>query len=297
MRCRVAACDTMGPAEVNRNTMTTAIPRRLGAWLVAILLALALGAALANWVFGRDDSLRLVQRVGVLRVGYSVEPPFAWVSPDGTVAGQSAGAAAEVARALGLKIVWVQTALDRQIPDLLAGRFDVIGAGLFVSPERAKQVRFSIPTLRVRPAYLTRATAPAPTLQALHDGLNLAVVRGSAAEQRLMSLDLGEHLFRVPDVQTGVAGLRRGQYDALALPWPAGRALAAGRAVDLTAWPATDGRPTFEVALAFRPRDRALAVAADAALAPWLQGPSYRELLGRLQLTPDDLPLPVGSAP
>lgn len=268
-------------------------PRRPGAWLAAVLLVLALGAAVGAWVYGlygRDDSLGLVQRAGVLRVGYSVEPPFAWVLPDGTVAGQSTGAAAEVARAMGLKVVWVQTALDRQIPDLLAGRFDVIGAGLFISPERAKQVRFSVPTLRVRPAYLTRATTPAPTLQGLHNGLNLAVVRGSAAERYVAPLGLGEHLFRVPDVQTGVAGLRRGLYDALAVPWPAGRALASVHAPDLTAWPANDGRPTFEVALAFRPGDRALAAAADAALAPWLQGPSYRELLGRLQLTPDDLP-------
>ncbi len=276
--------------------MITLIPRRLVAWLAAILLAVALGAALMAWVFGSDDSLRLVQRAGVLRVGYSVEPPFAWVSPDGTVDGQSAGAAAEVARVLGLKVVWVQTALDRQIPDLLAGRFDVIGAGLFISPERAKQVRFSIPTLRVRPAYLTRASTPAPTLQALRGGLMMAVVSGAAAERRLAALGLGEHLFRVPDVRTGVAGLLRGQYDALALPWPVGRALAAGRAAELTAWPADDGRPTLEVALAFRPGDHALTAAADAALAPWLEGPIYSELLGRLQLTRDDLPLPVGPA-
>jgi polar amino acid transport system substrate-binding protein len=242
---------------------------------------------------GRDDSLDVVQRAGVLRVGYSVDPPFAWVLPDGTVTGQSAGAAAEVARALGLQVVWVQTALDRQIPDLLAGRFDVIGAGLFISAERAAQVRFSIPTLRVRPAYLTRATAPAPTLQGLRRGLDLAVVRGSMAERYLAPLGLGEHLFRIPDLQTGLAGLRQGHYDALAVPWPAGRALAAAHAADLAAWPADDGRPTFEVALAFRPGDRALAAAANAALAPWLQGPIYRELLGRLQLTPDDLPQPA----
>lgn len=273
--------------------MITLIPRRPGAWLVVLLLALALGAALVAWWLARDDSLRLVQRAGVLRVGYSVEPPFAWVAPDGAVAGQSAGAAAEVARVLGLKVVWVQTALDRQIPDLLAGRFDVIGAGLFITAERAAQVRFSIPTLRVRPAYLTRATTAAPTVQALRDGLKVAVVRGAAAERRLQSFGLGERLFRVPDVQTGVAGLLRGQYDALALPWPAARTLAAGRAADLTVWPADDGRPTFEVALAFRPDDKALAAAADAALAPWLQGSNYRALLGQLQLTSDDLPRAV----
>lgn len=274
--------------------MTSPSPRRGGAWLALIALAVALGAGSVAW-FSHDDSLDRVERVGVLRVGYSVEPPFAWVSPEGIVDGQSAQAAAEVARALGARVAWVQTALDRQIPDLLAGRFDVIGAGLFISPERATQVRFSIPTLRVRPAYLTRADAPAPTMRVLRSGLNLAVVRGAVAERHLASLGLGEHLLRIPDLQTGVAGLRRGQYDALALPWPAGRALAAGRATDLMAWPADDGRPTFEVALAFRPADKALAAAADAALAPWLRGPIYRGLLSRLHLTTDDLPLSVGT--
>jgi polar amino acid transport system substrate-binding protein len=265
--------------------------------LLALLLALVLGAVLAAWLHGRDDSLRRVQRAGVLRVGYSVEPPFASLAANGAVVGQSAACAAEVARALGLRVEWVQTSLDRQIPDLLAGRFDVIGAGLFVSPERAAQVRFSAPTLRVRPAWLTRATSPAPTLAALREHGEVAVVSGSAAERHLAGLGLGQRLHLVPDARAGAAGLQLGQYDALALPWPAGRGLAAGRPGALAVWPADDGRPTREVALAFRPSDQALAAAADAALVPWLHSAAYRQLLAQLDLTSDDLPPAPGAAP
>lgn len=258
---------------------------------------LALGVTWVTWLVSRDESLERVKRAGVLRVGYSVEAPFAVVGSDGTVRGQTADCAAEVARALGVRVEWVQTALSRQIPDLLANRFDVVAAGLFVSAERAAQVRFSMPTLLVRPAWLTRAASPAPTLTALRSGWDVAVVSGSAAERHLGALGLGEHLHAVPDVLAGVAGLNRGVYQALALPWPVGRSLVVDRAADFAVWPADDGRPAREVALAFRPTDKALAAAADAALAPWLVGAEYRAVLRRFGLAPEDLPARPGSAP
>ncbi len=269
---------------------------RPGASIVATGVLLALGAALVAWFLGRDDSLVRVQRAGVLRVGYSVEVPFAQVEPDGTVRGQSADCAVEVARALGVRVEWVQTPLDRQIPDLVAKRFDVVAAGLFISPERAAQVRFSLPTLRVRPAWLTRAASPAPTLAALRSGWDVVVVSGAAAERHLATLGLGERLHAVPDVRAGAAGLSRGLYQALALPWPAGNRLVAERPADFAVWPADDGRPDREVALAFRPEDKALAAAADAALAPWLTGAAYRATLAGFGLTTDDLPVRPGSA-
>lgn len=271
----------------------TILARRRAVWAALGLAAVAaLVAAVVAWVAPRDHSLERVRQAGVLRVGYSVEAPFALVGSDGQVSGQSAECAAEVARALGVRIEWVQTELDRQIPDLLNGRFDVIGAGLFISPERATTVRFSVPTLRVRPAWLTRSGVAAPTGPILRSGWRLAVVSGSAAERQLAAEGLASPLRRVPDVRTGVAGLAQGLFDALAVPWPAGRSLAGQRPGELAVWPADDGRPDREVALAFRPEDRALADAADAALAPWLQGPAYRELLVRHGLANDDLPVP-----
>lgn len=139
--------------------LTVLAPRRVMAW---------------PWTMD-DDPRERVRRAGVLRVGYSIEAPFVTLAADGSVVGQSAACAAEVARGLGVGVEWVQTALDRQIPNLLDGRFDVVGAGLFITPERATQVRFSVPTLRVRPAWLTRAVQPEPTLAALRGGWNVAV--------------------------------------------------------------------------------------------------------------------------
>lgn len=270
------------------------VTRRNAVWIVAGGFALAALVAFALAVAprygGADQSLDRVRQAGVLRVGYSVEPPFAVVGPDGAVSGQSVECAVELARALGVRVEWVQTELDRQIPDLLSGRFDVIAAGLFVSPERAQKVQFSVSTLRVRPAWLTRAGSAAPTLQALRNGWRLAVVRGSAAERHLAAQGLSAQLHLVPDVRTGLAGVSSGIYDALALPLPAGRTLVDRRPGDLAVWPADDGRPVHQVALAFRPQDRALSAAADTALAAWLPSPAYRERLARYGLSPEDLP-------
>jgi polar amino acid transport system substrate-binding protein len=268
--------------------------RRTAAWIGVCALAIgALVAAVATQFTRGDHSLDRVRQAGVLRVGYSIEAPFAVVGPDGAVSGQSIECAAEVAHSLGVRIEWVQTELDRQIPDLLAGRFDAIGAGLFVSPERAHDVLFSLPTLRIRPAWLTRAGSVAPTLQTLRGGWTVAVVRGSAAERQLANLGFAEKLQRIPDVRTGVAGLTQRLYDAVALPWPVGRSLVERRPDELAVWPADDGRPDREVALAFRPEDRSLAVAADAALATWVRSPAYRAVLTRHGLSTDDLPTPL----
>ena len=268
--------------------------RRAGG--LALACGLAVAALAIAWLPGqrqRDDgSLQRVRAAGELRIGYAVEHPFAFVDAQGQVTGESAESARELARRLGLRERWVQTSLDRVIDELDAGRFDVIGTGLFVTPERARRLHFLPPSLIVRPGWLTRhgEPAPQPPSGAAAAVPRVAVVGGSAAEPYLSRSALAAGLLRVPDARSGVVAVAARQADALALRLPAARQIAAERPAEFDAWPADDSQASLAVALAMRRGDISLAAAADSAWQGWVGSARHRAVLAASGLSADDLP-------
>jgi len=92
---------------------------------------------------------------GVLRVGIAGEEPFGFADSSGAVT----GAQPEVARAalstLGVGgLEAVQVTFDKLIPGLLSGQYDMITAGMTITPSRCGQVAFSRPDFVAPPAFL-----------------------------------------------------------------------------------------------------------------------------------------------
>ena len=86
--------------------------------------------------------------------------------------------------------VIVPTSRARLIPDLLAGKGDVVAADLTVTPERAKQVAFTMPAARgVREVIVTGPRSP--TLRTLEDlaGKEVFVNRASSYHEHLLALN------------------------------------------------------------------------------------------------------------
>ncbi|MCO5977329.1 transporter substrate-binding domain-containing protein [Ideonella oryzae] len=257
---------------------------------------LATGGAVAWWEYlGQDDSLARVRQAGVLRVGYALEAPYALLDPLGQPTGESPEVARAVARHLGLRTAWILTSFDHLIPDLLADRFDLIAAGMFITPERSSLLRFSRPTLRVRPGWLTLSSrsltldysAVQPSAS-----FRIAVLQGSAEETLFRQRRVPEAgLLSVADARSGQTAVLLGQASALALSLPTVRAMALSSEGRLAARPAMGpGTPTEQVALALRRTDTALADAIDQALAGYLGSPAHLDLLARFGLGPEDLP-------
>lgn len=78
-----------------------------------------------------EDAAARIARTGMVRIGYAVEPPFAFVDAQGRVTGESA----EMARAIWLRlgverIEWMQVDCGSLIPHLRAGRINQIASGL-----------------------------------------------------------------------------------------------------------------------------------------------------------------------
>lgn len=274
--------------------------RRL--WQVLAALAVLAGGI---WLLPRGDgSVARVHAAGVLRVGYAVQDPYAQVTPTGEVTGEAAETARMVAEQLGLaRINWVQAEANDLLNGLRERRFDVVAAGLFITPEGAAQVRFSQPTLQVRPGWLTARGNPQALgpYAALRDrpGLRVGVLQGSMEQARMLALDLPEtSLLVVPNTPAGLAAVLSGAVDGLALSLPTVRRLAASAPdrLEAVAPPSAEGSANAPAALAFafHLRDAELQAAWDQAQASVIGSPRHLAMLASYGFNAEDLPAAAG---
>lgn len=273
-------------------------------WVLATIVALAaLGGGLALWwPAPTQDTLARARSEGVIRIGYAVEAPYAFLSARGEPTGESVELARIVARRLGIaRVEWSQTEFGSLIPELLVGRFDVIAAGMFITRERAEWVVFSEPTLRVAPGFLVPAHNP----QGLrsyedlrqHPDLRVAALQGSVEEAALRRLGLDDtRLLRVPDALTGRVAVENGVVHALVLSLPTLREMVRKRGksnLEVAAASATADAgiaPVGFVGFAFRPADAALRTAWNGSLKGYVGSAQHLALLQPFGLGAADLP-------
>ncbi|MFH1035567.1 MAG: ectoine/hydroxyectoine ABC transporter substrate-binding protein EhuB [Pseudomonadota bacterium] len=270
-------------------------------WLALVGLALG-GLAVVYAVDGpwRDASLRDPLATGVIRIGYAVEAPYAFVTPAGEVTGESPEIAKAMAARLGIKhIRWRLVDFGALIAELEARRIDVIAAGMFITPDRARRVNFSLPTFHVRQGLLVPRGNPrrlSSYRQAAGMGdIRLAALAGSVEENLLRGLGItGGHLLTVPDARTGLVAVESGQADGLALSSPTVRWMAQSEQLT-SAEMARDLEQTSQAelgygAFAFRREDRLLLEAWNRELRPFVGSPEHLTLIARFGFTPAELP-------
>ncbi len=259
-------------------------------WVLVLVTATALAGIFARG----DQSLDRLQKSGVIRIGYAVEAPYAFVDENGRVSGEAPEIASRIASRLGIaRVAWRQMQFGELIDALLSDRVDVIAAGMFITPERQQRVLFSVPTLAVRPGLLVARGNPRRIVshqQAVVAGMRIAVLQGAVEEQILRHEGIPDaHLVRVPDALTGRVAVESGLADALMLSEPTLRWMAQQKQLGRSELvnPAREienssvyGRPAF----AFRPDAGQLHAAWNAALIPYLGSAEHRSLLARLGL-------------
>ncbi len=196
--------------------------RRPGAW-VALLSVAAAVVACGGGARSGESTLERLRHEGVVRIGYANEAPYAF--RDATT-GRVTGEAPEIARAIfgqmqiG-RIEGVLTEFGSLIPGLQAGRFDVIAAGMYVTPERCAQVAFSEPTYSVGEAFIVAAGNPLD-LHSYADLRNspdatIGVVTGAIEGRYARAVGIEERrIITFPDELAAVAGVRAGRVSAYA---------------------------------------------------------------------------------
>ena len=100
-----------------------------------------------------DGKLAELQEAGAITIGIADEVPFGYIGDDGEATGIAPDVARVVLAELGIENVDAQVVeFGQLIGGLQAGQFDMIAAGMYITPDRAQQILFSDPDYCVREA-------------------------------------------------------------------------------------------------------------------------------------------------
>lgn len=251
-----------------------------------------------------ETALERIQRTGVVTVGYANEAPYAYVD---TASGQVTGEAPEVARKvfekLGVeRVEGVLTDFGSLIPGLQAGRFDLIAAGMYITPPRCEQIAFSEPTYCIGEAFVVTAGNPLELHSydavAAHPSATLGVVAGTV--ERGYARDLGIPEDRVvvfPDAPSAIAGVEAGRVDAYA-----GTSLTVSDLLAKRDSPQLERAEPFQQpridgeavkgcgAFGFRSADQELVAAVNRELAAFLGSEEHQQLVRPFGFAAEELP-------
>ncbi|MDX2296759.1 MULTISPECIES: ectoine/hydroxyectoine ABC transporter substrate-binding protein EhuB [Streptomyces] len=109
---------------------------------------------------GDADLLERLRKQGHVRVGFAGEAPYGF-QDGGELAGEAPTLHREIFTALGVpELRPTLTDFGTLIPGLLAGRFDVVSAGMAITPERCGKVAFSEPEFVSPTALMVRRGNP-----------------------------------------------------------------------------------------------------------------------------------------
>lgn len=118
---------------------------------VALICFFATTPALSSSIkLAQQSTLEAILKKGELRVGFEAGyMPFEMTDKKGNFVGFDIDMAKEMAKAMGVKFVPVNTAWDGIIPALITDKFDIIMSGMTVTQERNLKINFVDPYIIV----------------------------------------------------------------------------------------------------------------------------------------------------
>jgi polar amino acid transport system substrate-binding protein len=170
----------------------------------------------------KPSAMEKIKKSGEITIGIANEIPYGYKTPGGEIKGEGPDVAREVLSRMGItKVKGVVTEFGSLIPGLRAGRFDIIVAGMYITPKRCRQVLFSEPTYSIGESFLVPKGNPRG-LKSYEDvrknkDIKLGVM-GGAVEQgyaRAMGIPK-EQIVVLPDNFSGLDAVRSGRIDAYA---------------------------------------------------------------------------------
>ncbi|GII79183.1 ectoine/hydroxyectoine ABC transporter substrate-binding protein EhuB [Sphaerisporangium rufum] len=172
---------------------------------------------------GDGDTLERIKSTGRVKVGFANEAPYGFRDKSGKLTGE----APELARAIfkGLGTIELEPVLvdsfGALIPGLVAGQYDLIAAGMFITPERCGQIAFSNPDYAGASAFMVERGNPKGLTsfdKVKSSGATIAVLEGAAEKGYADAAGVDGGKIKVyPKANDAVQGLADGRVDAVAL--------------------------------------------------------------------------------
>lgn len=266
--------------------------RLLGA-AALVLGALPASAALAEGLLDKAKG----EGLAIAFYNYN---PNSFFNDKGELIGTDPDTLNAVLAAMGAKIASMQdTEWGNLIPGLKAKRFDAVAAGMYVTPERCREVAFSEPIFGVANAIAVPKGNP-NGIGKIEDiaakGLTVAVIAGSGHVGYAALAGIpAEKVLQIPDTASAIAAVRAGRADAFFVD-------AGGIKALITTVPEQDfemTKPFSEInghiamphgAIAFRPEDKDFVAAFNIFLEQRVKSPEHVKMLETYGLSADDLP-------
>jgi polar amino acid transport system substrate-binding protein len=273
---------------------------RMQGWALAAVLLMA---PLANHAVAQD-TIAQGRTQGYLRLGFANEAPFSYATSEGKLAGVDVEILNALLKEIGIpEMQGGLTTFGSLIPGLRARRFDIVASGIYIRPDRCKQVAFGEPLYVVGDAIIVRAGNP----RAIHSYADVAHDRsihvgyptggtGVSGNAKAMGVN-DDQLIGFPDGPTGFAAVKAGRIDGYATTAIVGEEqLRAAHDPALERanpfqQPVVDGKVQVGVtSFAVRPEDQALLTELNRQLAALKATPAYLEILERNGLSRIELP-------
>jgi len=150
--CRVAEIpsDSGFPNRLNLIMKKKKTLLQLYVLIVVIFFMFCSSVVCSDIELAKKSTLEAILKKGELWVGFdSGYMPFEMTNQKGRYVGFDIDIAKEMAKAIGVKFVPVNTAWDDIIPSLTTGKFDIIISGMTVTQERNLKIDFADPYIIV----------------------------------------------------------------------------------------------------------------------------------------------------
>jgi polar amino acid transport system substrate-binding protein len=132
------------------------------------------------------DMLAAIKKSGKLRVGVAEIIPWAMHDKNGNFVGFEIDVAKKLARDMGVEVEFYPVEFRYLIPDLLAGRTDIIISGLSIRASRALELNFSEPYNQTDVLLAVTAKNASPSMKVdsfNKENFTIGVLEGTTAEQ------------------------------------------------------------------------------------------------------------------
>ena len=164
-----------------------------------------------------------LQEGGSIKVGFANEAPYVFKTDQGKLTGQSVEVAREILHRLGIdEMQGVLTDFKSLIPGLKSGNYDMVTAGMGITPERCQEVLFSDPDYCAPQTFLVKRGNPLGLSDydsvVRNSKAKIAVLQGGIALQQVKAAGVpSAQLTPLPSPQNMLAALQAGRVNAVTL--------------------------------------------------------------------------------
>ena len=270
----------------------------LGVGLAASAVALVPAVARA------ESTLDRIKSTGKVSVGIANEKPYGYVETDGRLVGAVPDVILAALAPHGVKTMQAQIVeFNALIPGLNAGRFDIIGAGMYIRPKRCEAVAFTNPMTRLGYGFAALKGNPKGVHSiadvAKHADAVVGTQNGSAQVEELQKAGVpAKRVVLFTNATEALAGLKASRCDVIYFPslelnevLKTANDPAVERVADFKQVLDASGAPDFGYsALGLRQVDKDLKAVLDDEIGKMLASGKLLEIIAKYGYGQDELP-------